>query len=571
MLLLATILLSSLPPQGGTPGVEWVVKDTLIPLLNDHHDKFYWNSAHPFGDPDQDGNTNILLSGNWDPEPSSGRFRKYYLSFRDPMDEDFAFSSSYLRHDGAHDWGLLKSPTELRLLLNSDTIAHGTAYTLHSLTTGAPLAQVFPPKNLGVGIPDPPFFGQFYPAGDVNGDGFDEFFWGDNINAGWAYFGLIDGATLQPIWTHAELSDGAFPSVTWEPSPMPDLTGDGIADFLVGSLTYTGPFQGDHSWFLLSGADGSIVWRENAPELITGGAIIGRDLNGDGSSDAVLWEQSKLRAISAKDGMDLWAMPWSILEATLPAGWIISNSALGERAYSSGLLASDPQTVVCPFMGVDTNSTAITMDFGIVSGADGTLLGTAHTPPDLAPWDPSILFGVGGFISYFPTPHGDYDRDGFMEYSIWTSDAAHTPAWALAGSIGGYSRRLVILGQRTLFTPDTHVVMSAGPVTFDLLCPTGPGKDFVVLLSTAFSEENGLSFGRWKTYLGTSTVLDLTASSRFLSGTLDSDGQGSTFAIIPPNPALIGQTLYSRGLILNPPGSAEPIWTITSLSTTELQ
>jgi len=414
---------------------------------------------------------------------------------------------------------------------------------------------------------------EFFPAGDVNGDGFEDAFWARaNSNAGgWAYFGLLDGASLTSAWTVAEPAGFAVSGITWEPSALPDLTGDGIADFLVGTVRFTGPLQGDHSWFLLSGADGSTVWREDAPEINTGGAIIGQDLNGDGAADAVLWEQSQLRAISAKDGLELWGMPWADLEATLPSGWIISNSAVGERAFSSGLLASDPQTVICPFIGDDTNSTAISMDYGIVSGSDGTLLGTAHTPPDLSPWDPSILLGVGGFISYEPVPYGDYDRDGFMEYSIWASDAAHTPAWALAGSISGYSKRLVILGQRTLFTPDTHDVMSIGPITFDLLCPTGPGKDFVVLLSTAFSEEHGLSFGRWKTYLGDSRILDLSLSSRFLSGTLDNEGQGSTLAVIPPNPAIIGQTLYSRGLILNPPGSAEAIWTITSLSSTELQ
>ncbi|MGB0684820.1 MAG: hypothetical protein ACPGQD_01320 [Planctomycetota bacterium] len=42
-------------------------------------------------------------------------------------------------------------------------------------------------------------------------------------------------------------------------------------------------------------------------------------------------------------------------------------------------------------------------------------------------------------------------------------------------------------------------------------------------------------------------------------------------ATLPPNPVLIGQSLYSRGLILNPPGSEEAIWSMTSLSTTELQ
>jgi len=570
MLLFATIVLASMSPQGVAPGIEWVVKDTLIPVLNDQHDKFSWGSAHPFGDPDSDGSTNILLGGDWAPEPFSGRFGTHYLSLRDPAEEDFGIRSPYLRHVGAHDWGLLQSPSGLRLLMTSNTYAHGTAYTIHSLVTGLLLAQVFPPKNLGVGIPDPPFFGQFYPAGDVNGDGFDEFFWADNTSAGWAYFGLVDGTTLQAIWTHAETGDSAVPSVTWEPSPMPDLTGDGIADFLVGTVTYTGSYQGDHSWFLLSGADGSTVWRENAPDINTGGAIIGRDMNGDSIPDAALREQFFLRGMSAIDGVEQWRTPWTDVEAVLPAGKTLGSVIEGEITFSSGLLASDEDFILSPFFQYGIVPGHSILGVAHFSTADGRLVGIAEPPLDLSPWDSTIVLGNPN-SPMLTAPYGDYDRDGFMEYSIWASDAAHTPAWALAGSISGYSKRLVILGQRTLFTPDAHDVMSVGPVTFDLLCPTGPGKDFVVLLSTAFSEEHGLSFGRWKTYLGDSRILDLSLSSRFLSGTLDSEGQGSTFAVVPPNPVLIGQTLYSRGLILNPPGSAESIWTITSLSSTELQ
>lgn len=571
-MILTPLLLLSFSLSIQLAEIDWVVKDTILPLAGSSAEAFEWGARHPFGDVGGDYQPDTLVGGLWIPPPGSGMQGIFHLGLSTTLQTTQGFSSSIFRHGGGHDWALLQTPYGLRFLGFGSTSVRGSALLAVSVPDGEVVGKVVAPTNLPGGVPDPTFMEILAPSGDTNGDGFDDFFWGTTLSVGpgYAYFGLGDGASLTSRWTHAEIGS-ALPSVTWEANPMPDLTGDGVPDFLVGTARFVGIGMFEHSWFLLSGADGAIVWREDAGGPIAEGAMIGKDLNGDGFPEAALLEADSLRLISANNGVDIWKTPWTVLSQSLNPGWELTQISLGEQTFSKGLMATDSTKIVRPFLQTELSTMAVSMDFAIFDTSDGALLGTASAPQDLSPWDAAITLNGSVLMSQFPWPYGDFDNDGLMEYSVLARDKANSPAWAVALGMSNYSQRLVILGQRTLFTEETHDVLAPTPVTFNLICPSGPGKDFVVLLSTAFSERHGLNIGQWKTYLGASSALDLTLTSRALSGTLDAEGQGSTYAMVPPNPNLIGQTLYSRGLILNPAGSADPLWSMTSLGQTLLQ
>lgn len=554
--------------------IEWTVKDTLLPLEGKQDEAFAWGSRHPFGSPAGGGHLATLLGGQWIPNPGSSMQSRNYLLLTQEAEESFSFSTKYLSHGGAYDWGLLNSPLGLRFLAKGVFSSRRAGLVMIDLASGSVIGEIPVPPGIPGSYPGPGKFEELFPCGDQNGDGYDDFFWSTTLSsgAGYAYFGLIDGANFSSVWTHVEVGFTAAPAITWEPKPLPDFTGDGVSDFYVGVWRPLGLGISEHSWLLLSGADGAIVWREDNPGQAFSGTVIGKDYSGDLSPDAAIGEMDFLRLVSGKDGAEIWRTPWTVLSQALEPHWSIQGNGLGGLTFSKGLLANDSDIIVSPFLQVNLNTFASSLDFAIFSTSDGTLLGLASVPPDLSPWDSNILLNGSSFIpNYYSEPYGDFDNDGLMEYSIRARDEANSPAWAVSAGPNSYSQRLVILGQRTLFTEDTHDVLTPSPVTFNLICPSGPGKDFVVLLSTQFSERHGLTIGRWKTYLGASSALDMTIRSRALSGTLDAEGQGFTYAMVPPNPNLIGQTLYSRGLILNPAGSADPLWSMTSLGQTLLQ
>ena len=165
-------------------------------------------------------------------------------------------------------------------------------------------------------------------------------------------------------------------------------------------------------------------------------------------------------------------------------------------------------------------------------------------------------------------PIGDYDRDGLFEWYVRDPDVANTPPWAIANN--QFTERMVILGQRTLFVPPTHIFGSTF-YSMEIAIPSAPNKGYLALFSTAFDSSGGLMMEGWNTELGISPILNYSMQQRQYSGTLDSDGQATLLVSIPPYPPLLGSTLYSRAIILNSPGSQETVWTISSLGVTEIQ
>ena len=130
-------------------------------------------------------------------------------------------------------------------------------------------------------------------AGDVNFDGYDDIIAGSKSNdwfgpgRGTAYvFSGQDNSILE-LFVGTDDFDFHGSSV----DAQSDCNGDGISDYLIGSL-YTSVFADDGgSIHVYSGADGSELWRVDGPyfhNTIGRTAKFGGDQNGDGYDDVLV-------------------------------------------------------------------------------------------------------------------------------------------------------------------------------------------------------------------------------------------------------------------------------------------
>jgi hypothetical protein len=113
---------------------------------------------------------------------------------------------------------------------------------------------------------------------DVNGDGHDDALLGTAWGGRTAY--AINGMTGATIWsydTYAHADTGWVYSIC----PIPDLTGDGIDDVLLGIGS-----PGDVA-ICVNGTNGNLIWKFHANDAIATVAAI-EDVNNDGYADAVI-------------------------------------------------------------------------------------------------------------------------------------------------------------------------------------------------------------------------------------------------------------------------------------------
>ncbi len=562
-ILIASLLLPSSQPQ--TPR-EYVIREVKPPQVMDSRYKFEWQITYFSGDRDLNGESDFLLQGHWLPDPTLGLSAINYFDFHAGLDSDF----NRVFHDrqatygiSTGKWALLKTPT------GSQAIVFRTGIELVSIDwdTGVEIGIVPPATGFTPPIEDPGQVDSILPAGDQDGDGFEDFFWTryKGSGTGFSYCGLYSGATLNSIWQWGGgHSAGPMITVYVEPGHLPDLNGDGFADIIIG-IPRLYPVE-SHSYIAFSGTDGSVLWREDATSWLLGYYGLGPDLSGDGVPDPVFLEKTPMqfRALDGTNGTELWVSPLASLEAQYSGSYV--QGITQWRGFMSNLDHPNLKEYV-NYHWVFSGNIGFHA-FAHYDANDGTFLGSYPFPTSLEPWsiDSSWVSDTHGT----PFSLGDIDRDGLEEIGIPFKDWQRSPAWAINGSNPQPSSQLAIIGLRTLFVPDIHQ-LSTGWMNFDIAVPAGVNKDFVVLVSTAFDPYGGMELESWKTFLAPSRTLDYTFSQRLISGTLDADGKGSVYASVPAHPALLGATLYSKAIILNPPGSPEQILTMSSMGITELQ
>ncbi|TAH34862.1 MAG: hypothetical protein EYC70_13730 [Planctomycetota bacterium] len=402
----------------------------------------------------------------------------------------------------------------------------------------------------------------FTRGDDLNGDGYEEIFFQDYTGA-YRTAGLMDGRTLTVMWQHSEFSEsGAAMVLRQDPGLLPDLNGDQVPDFIALWPLYDPTLPGfwEHDIWALSGLDGSFLWRnrENSGGGQRWGPVGGQDVNYDGVADFALTNVGLLKAVDGASGLNLWAFDPRITFAGLaPPGtvyWAMLEPAVLNR---SAVAAPLELCGVIQFFHTATQTYEEALVH--VDAGTGAFLEQVPLPHDLEPWFPDPmqepLSGSYGFAL------GDADRDGLKEIG-WRAPAYtydHSTFWAPP-------THLVTLGLRTLRVPRDVRVGAA--IVFDVAIPSAPDHEFFVLVSRRF-DRRGFLVNRWETHLGVDQWLDWSYRTRALSGRLDALGAGSVAWTLPANPALAGQTVYSKAVVLQP-GTVDRVWTLSTLGITAI-
>jgi len=438
------------------------------------------------------------------------------------------------------------------------------------------------PNGFLPSVPDPVGFSLLYSAGDQNQDGYDDIFWTSQWGSPplvWDYWGLIDGATWTQVWSGFG-EGGIYPPGglgILDPGGMPDVDGDGFRDFPILSNQLTpgiGNGANAYSLQMLSGQTGAVLWNRQETVGNKFKFVLGGDADQDGYPEMIVQEYDGVSSYSAKDGSRLWRTNLGYISTMVPPGEVLSNltgtawiNADAIPSHPSGFVAIEVSTSDADgFPPLLHSQIAILLD-----SETGVPFDYLETPPTFAPWNVNGYVSTedDGFLGSEMTPIGDIDRDGFVEVVRFSKDRERSPAWAPLTST-----QVVIFGVQTLFVePTRDTVNDHSPYQIQIEIPSCAGRDFVVLMSTAFDSLGGLALdgGSWKTHLAPSPLLDWTRSLRILAGTLDSEGKGLVGLMLPASPNFIGTTIYSSAVILETPGAAEQVWTLSTVGVTEMQ
>jgi len=135
------------------------------------------------------------------------------------------------------------------------------------------------------------------PAGDVNGDGYDDVIVGapyysdgqTNEGAAWLYLGSANGLQNSPAWSRQGGQDAA--RLGWCVSTAGDVNGDGYDDVTIGAPFYTNNISEQGRVYIFLGGAGGL---SNTPHRI---------IDGTGENDAMGWAVATAGDVNA-DGYD---------------------------------------------------------------------------------------------------------------------------------------------------------------------------------------------------------------------------------------------------------------------------
>jgi hypothetical protein len=291
---------------------------------------------------------------------------------------------------------------------------------------------------------------------DVDKDGFPDVLIGapyDDTNAYQAGRFVIYSPHLDAILVDVH-GTGAYGQLGWSVRAMQDdLDGDGIEDLVVGA-------PGNHTAFVRSGADGSVIFQETGQAGSYFGFAVcsGGKLDGDNFLDFVVGSPDfqtasgtyvgRIAAFSGKDGSKLWSFDGT------------TDSYFGQSLAHPGDLDADGRgDILAGAPGTyDTNGARRGM-VSVISGATGTEI--------FEVWGRADGDAYGTDVR---TATGDLDGDGTNDFLVGADQSLGSGVGYAQAVSGATGARLITLTAKThdpTLVPYYGVAVAGGDVNGD--------------------------------------------------------------------------------------------------------
>ncbi|MGB0953825.1 MAG: FG-GAP repeat domain-containing protein [Planctomycetota bacterium] len=385
------------------------------------------------------------------------------------------------------------------------------------------------------------------PLGDLDDDGFDEVL--VLLGAGFSPFqvaSVIDGKDLEVLWLEY------FPTnivrrmglIDMTGTPWEDIDGDGWGDITLA----IGEDQAVDQWNTLrvSGATGEVLWQVSGTSNYSNHPSRIADTNSDGVADIFFYANSHSATqkgafwvISGADGSVVWRRNVADYDrhySELPPE---HGGAIRRPAISGPDLNLDGTAEIVLFVDSNHNPNKLGTYLFYLCGETGDRLMWEEMDISFQnPWEDGELQGTSVFI-------GDVNNDGWPEFvgEFWTNEAVPQP-------------RAVLMGHQTLRVPNNAQEGDTIQCSLHLPTGSNRPYRLYLSTSFDSSEEC-LSIGGWDTYLGDSLLLGASLQTTQLRGVLGAGGTGSHRLRIPVGAGLAGKTIYAIAIVedtTNPSG-----------------